>query len=85
MKLTIDIQEDEIAEIAKQIIAERVAAEVIKSGYGDGRFYRNTIKDVVREVIRSDIDNLSNRAVVAASKSIENRAVKKLIDKLENQ
>lgn len=85
MKLTIDIQEDEIAEIAKQIIAERVAAEVIKSEYGSGRFYRDTIKHVVREVIRSDIDNLSNRAVIAASKSIENRAVKKLIDKLENQ
>lgn len=85
MKLTIDIQEDEIAEIAKQMIAERVTAEVVKSEYGNGRFYRNTIKDVVREVIRSDIDNLSDRAVIAASKSIENRAVKKLIDKLENQ
>lgn len=85
MKLTIDIQEDEIAEIAKQIIAERVAAEVIKSEYGCGRFYRDTIKNVVREVIRSDIDNLSERAVIAASKSIENRAVKKLIDKLENR
>ena len=85
MKLTIDIQEDEIADIAKQIIAERVAAEFVKSEYGNGRFYRNTIRDVVREVIRSDIDNLSDRAVVAASKSIENRAVKKLIDKLENQ
>ena len=85
MKLTIDIQEDEIAEIAKQIIAERVAAEIVKSEYGNGRFYRDTIKAAVREVIRSDIDNLSDRAVIAASKSIENRAVKKLIDKLENQ
>lgn len=85
MRLTIDIQEDEIAEIAKQIIAERVAAEVIKSEYGNGRFYRNTIKEIVREVIRSDIDNLSDRAVIAASKSIENRAVKKLLDKLGDQ
>lgn len=85
MKLTIDIQEDEILEIAKQMIAEHVTADVVKSEYGNGRFYRNTIRDVVREVIRSDIDNLSDRAVIAASKSIENRAVKKLIDKLENQ
>jgi hypothetical protein len=41
------------------------------------------IKQIVRECIRGDIENLSDRAVAAAAKSIENRAVKKLIEKLE--
>ena len=81
MKLTLEIPEDEILERAKEICAERVAKELY-STYGEGRYYRNTIKEIVREVIRADIDNLSERAVSAASKSIENRAVKKLLDKL---
>ena len=81
MKLTIEIPEDEILERAKEICAERVAKELY-SAYSSGYAYRKMIKEIVREVIRADIDNLSERAVSAASKSIENRAVKKLLDKL---
>lgn len=82
MKLTINIPEDELLEMAKTMAAERIASRILESEWGDGCFYRRTIKEAVREVIRSDIDALSERAVRAASKSIENRAVKKLIDKL---
>lgn len=85
MRLTIEIPEDEIEVMAKQIVAKRVADMILRSEFGDGRFYRDTIKKVIREVIRSDIDNLSERAVISASKSIENRAVKKLLDKLEDK
>ena len=83
MKIEVEIPEEEIQEAAKKIISEHVAGTMISSAYGDGRFYRNTIKEVIRECIREDIDNLSARAVEAAAKSIENRAVKKLIEKLE--
>ena len=38
-----------------------------------------------KTVSKKDIDNLSEKAVKAASKSIENRAVKKLIGKLESE
>ena len=83
MKIMFDLPEDEIIDMAKKLVAEHIADRVIESSYSDGRFYRNTIKEVVRDVIRNDIDNLSDRAVKAASTSIENRAVKKLINKLE--
>lgn len=83
MRLTIEIPEDEIEVMAKQIVAEHVAKTIINSEYGNGRFYRNSIKEVIREVIRSDIDNLSERAVAAASKSIENRGIKKMLETIE--
>lgn len=83
MRLTIEIPEDEIEVMAKQIVAEHVAKTIINSEYGGGRVYRNSIKEVIREVIRSDIDNLSERAVAAASKSIENRGIKKMLETIE--
>ena len=82
MKIEIEIPDEEIREAARAIVAERIANKMIHSEYGEGRFYRNTIKEIVRECIRGDIENLSDHSVTAAAKSIENRAVKKLIDKL---
>ena len=83
MKIEIELPDEEIFEMAKKIVAEHIADTMIKKGYyGDGNFYRKTIKEIVRETIRSDIDNLSDHAVKAAAKSIENRAVKKMMDKM---
>lgn len=85
MKIEIELPDDEIFEMAKQIAAKHIADRIVDRGYGEGYAYRKIIKEVVREVIRSDIDNLSDRAVSAAAKSIENRAVKKLLAQLENK
>ena len=84
MKIEVEIPDDEIIGLAKQIAAEKMAQNMVASTKYDARVYRNAIKEVIREVIRGDIENLSNRAVEAASKSIENRAVKKLLEKLED-
>jgi hypothetical protein len=84
MKIAIEIPDEEIMEAAKKIVAERIA-DAMYEGWHEGRAYREDIKQVVREIIRADINNLSERAVTAASKSIENRAVKKLLDKLQEE
>lgn len=86
IKVTIEIPEDEILEEVKKLVIERVAKQIISEYNSSPRYcYRTVIKECVREAIRQDIDNLSDRAVAAAGKSIENRAVKKLIGKLESE
>ena len=82
MKITVDLPDEEIYEMAKELAAKRIANRMIESGYGDGYSYRKIIKEIVREVIKSDIDNLSERAVTAAAKSIENRAIKSSMNKI---
>ena len=81
MTVTIDIPEEEI----KAAVIERVADKLAKNmynGYSEGYFYRKDIKEAVREIIKADIGNLSDRAVNAAAKSIENKAIKKMIDQM---
>ena len=87
MEITITIDDDEILEEAKKVIIEDIASRMLSQfrGSTERYCYRTVIKECVREVIKSDIDNLSDRAVTAASKSIENRAVKKLIAQLEDK
>lgn len=82
MKIEIELPDEEIFEMAKRIAAKHIADTMIEREYGSGYAYRKIIKEIVREVIRSDIENLSDRAVKAAAKSIENRAVKKMMDKM---
>ncbi len=84
MKITLEIPEEEILERAKQMAAEELAKN-IRSGWYEGRVLKTVCKEVVREAIRADMDTLSSLAVSAAAKSIENRAVKKLLDKLQEE
>jgi len=81
MTITIEIQEDEIRERAIEIVASEIANNISK-GYHEGYFYRKDIKEAVREIIKSDIDNLTNRAVEAASTTIANKGIKKLTEQL---
>lgn len=83
MKITIDIPNEEIKEAVVEKVSEVLAKEMLEQNYGDALFYRRTIKECIREVIKSDISELSDRAVEAAAKSIENRAVKKLWNQLQ--
>lgn len=81
MKIELEIDEKEILDGAVAIVTSEVAKKILRDTY-EGRVYRDEIKRVVRECIRGDIENLSDRAVAAAAKSIENKAVKKMINKL---
>ena len=84
MKFEIEINDEEVKELAKKLMVEKLMRE-IDSGHGFGFTYRRDVKEIIREVLRERMDDLSDRAVQAASKSIENRAVKKLIDKLRDE
>ena len=81
MKIVLEIPEEEIVEKAKQIAAEELAIQ-IRKGYYEGRVLRDLCKEVIREAIKKNMDELSSRAVAAAAKSIENKAVKKMMNKL---
>lgn len=83
MKVEIDIPDEELVAMIKEKLTDRIAQNMYH-GWHEGYAYRKDISKVVREVIREDIDNLSKRAVDAASKSIENKALKKFADSLLN-
>ena len=80
MKLTIEINEDEILEAAKKMIIEEVASRMLNQykSTAERYNYRTVIKECVREVIKSDIDNLSERAVKAACVTVANKTLKKV-------
>ena len=82
MKIELEIDEKEILDGAVAIVTSEVAKKILRETY-EGRVYRDEIKKAVRECIRGDIENLSDRAVAAAAKSIENKTVRRLIEKLE--
>ena len=84
MKVTLEIPEEEILEMAKRIAAERLA-DAMRDRYYEARSLDRSIKEVIRESIKPNMDTLADRAVSAAAKSIENRAVKKLLDKLKEE
>lgn len=81
MKITVEIPDEELKEMVMQNIADRIAQNMYH-GWLEGYVYKKEIKEVIREYIKCDIDNLSERAISAAAKSIENRSLKKIADSL---
>lgn len=87
MKITIEIDEQEIAEAVMQVIINNAVKTVEKELYGDGRgynrrIYQDAIKTGVREVIRKNIDDLADRAVEAAAYTISHKALKEKINSI---
>lgn len=90
MKITIDIDEQEIAERVKELVSDRLAKklqdEIIDRGDHLTYCYHTEVRKIIREVMQNNYDVLAKEAVNAASKSIENRAVKsKLLELLKEQ
>ena len=81
MKVEIEIPEEELKAMVMDKLSEQIT-KYMYNGWHEGNVYHKEIKEVVREFIKKDIDNLSERAVVAAAKSIENRSLKKIADSL---
>lgn len=84
MKITVNIDDQELIEAAKEVAIRRIADDIFSRIY-EGNIYKNAVKECIREAIRQNIDDLSNRAVTAAAKTIENKAMKKMLDKVLNE
>ena len=58
------------------VLVKQLSAEIMKD-WGTGYRFRNDTKEVMREVIKANMDEFADRAIAAAAKSIENRGIKR--------
>ena len=85
MKITIDIDEREVAEAVKELIIKNAVKDIENDIYG-GRgcyskhVYVDAIKDAVRETVKKHTDDIINRAVDAGGLYIGKKGLKKMID-----
>lgn len=85
MKITIEVDEKEIAEEVKALIIQNAVLNIEKDIYG-GRgsyskhVYVDAIKDAVRETVKKNADDIINRAVDAGGLYIGKKGLKKMID-----
>ena len=85
MKIEIELSDVEIKEAVLDIIAHDYADRLDAEHSTVKYVTRKEIKEVIRDLLRERMDEYADLAVKAASKSIENRAVKKLLDKLKEE
>ena len=85
MKIEIELADAEIKEAVLDIIAHEYAKRLDAERSTVKYVTRTEIKEVIRGLLRERMDEYAELAVNAASKSIENRAVKKLLAKLEEE
>lgn len=85
MTITIEINEQEIADHVKKIVSENIASQLTHElCKGDSLSYRyhTEVREIIREVMKANYDALAREAVSAAAKSIENKAFKSKVLKL---
>ena len=85
MKIEIELADAEIKEAVLDIIAHDYAKRLDAERSTVKYVTRTEIKEVIRGLLRERMDEYAELAVNAASKSIENRAVKKLLAKREEE
>lgn len=76
MKLTIEINEEELQEAVIAIIARNVAQTNWKY------MTREALKDAVKEVVYADKENLMERCVERASTELTKKGLPRLLDKM---
>ena len=85
MKITIEINEQEVADAVKELIIKNAVEDIENDIYG-GRgsyskhVYVDAIKDAVRETVKKHADDIINRAVDAGGLYIGKKGLKKMID-----
>lgn len=82
MKITIEIDDNELRERVTELAAKKLAEELFDRAGNVRYMFSNDVKKIVRTVIDERIDTITDKAVDAAARSIEHRGVKKLVDKL---
>ena len=80
MKIEIEIPDEELKKMITQVIAERLYEEF---SY-DRNLYKRTISECVREVIYKDKANIVDRVVAQASKECRKKAIKKLLEGIDD-
>ena len=90
MKIIIELPEDEIVEAVKERIVFNAVREIEESmNFSKSSRYRvvyaDAITNGVRQLIKKNIDSLSDRAVEAASVTIANKGIKKLMAQLAEE
>lgn len=81
MEYRIGIDEEKIAKAVEERLIEELTV-ALKASWGMGHVFRKDCKEVIREIIRENIDDFAERAIAAAAKSIENRAIKQKMNEL---
>ena len=83
MKIVIEIDDDKLREQLEEEVRRVViqdAVEETRKAWGNGYRFRTDAKAVMREVIRENMDIFADKAIAAAAKSIENRAIRQKLD-----
>ena len=86
MKITIEIDEQEIMEEVKAVVVRNavkyVEEKLYKTEYAnyDRRIYHEGIKEAVRETVKKNAENILDRAVNYAGEYIGKKGLKKMID-----
>ena len=86
MKVTIDIDEQEIAEEVKALVIKNAVKKVEDDLYHDPygninrRVYKDGISEAVRETVKKHFDDIMNRAVDYAGEYIGKKGLKRMID-----
>ena len=86
MKITIEIDEQEITEAAKQIVIHNAVKQIENDVYGESynhyhkQVYVDAIKDAVRETVKKNAEDIISRGVTYAGEYIGKKGLKKMID-----
>lgn len=85
MKITIDIDEQEVAEAVKELVIKNAVEDIEHDIYGGKGYYNrqvyiDAIKDAARETVKKHADDIINRAVEAGGLYIGKKGLKKMID-----
>lgn len=79
MKIEIEIPDEELKEVITQVIAKKLCSDYS----ADRTLYKRTIAECVRAVIYADKENIVDRIVAQASRECKNKAIKKLLESVE--
>ena len=89
MKIEIEIPDEELREAVKCALVrdavEQIETDLWERSWGTSRYmrmYDKAITEGIRSLLKEHIEDLSNRAVKAAAKSIHNKGIKKLLTEL---
>lgn len=83
MKITVEIPDEEIESAVTKLLTERISENLYEKWRGEGYAYRKDIKAIIRELMKENMDDFTDRAVKAAAASIENRGIKKLMEEIK--